>query len=164
MTMIVVGVVLPALCTPSIYLSVIRKVNIHHESPYVGFCTLFYFKYMLPVGHPLEFMYKGLPRNQSNPRLLWPCLAILFGIGFVVISAILAAVLSIHGILGDKAADTVFLVTSLGAWFGMTTTMTGIPELQNKICEKKMKKMDSKARMAIYTEIEKKWPGFFTYD
>ena len=119
---------------------------------------------MLPDGHPLEFMYKGLPRNREYPRLLWPCLSTLIGAGVTLVLAILAAVLGANGILADKTGDMALFFSIMGSAMAADLGLMVVPVVQNFICTRKMDKMDLLQIGQIYAEIEKKWPGFFKFE
>lgn len=131
-----IGVAASFLLTFISFLASVRYFNM--ANPYSAeFCDLYLLKHMLPDGHPLEFMYKGLPRNRLFPRLLWPCLGTLACAGLTLIAAILAIVLSAYGILGNEIADTVFISVSIGSTMATDLGFMAIPTIQNKICYKK---------------------------
>jgi len=139
--------------------------NANRANPYAGSLSFLYLlKHMLPDGHPLEFMYKGLPRNREYPRLLWPCLSTLIGAGVTLASAILTAVLGANGILADKTADMALYFSIMGSAMVADAGLMVVPTVQDFICTKKMDKMDLLQIGQIYAEIEKKWPGFFKFE
>ena len=154
---------LSALGSLVFFLGSVRNVNLRHTSPYAGFCDLYLLEHMLPDGHPLGLMYKGIPRDERYPRLLWPCLSAIFNAVATIIFALLAAVLSANGILGDKAADTLFSLLCIGTIMASFFGSLLVPNVHNKICSKRMAKMKPEERILIHSEIEKKWPGFFSW-
>ena len=157
------GVVMSAFITVISFLAMVRNAN--RVNPYSGsLCDLYLLKYMLPDGHPFEFMYKGLPRTQTFPRLFWPCISTLICSGLTLLFAVLSLVLSLNGVLNNKSADTVFVLTCFGSTIFVDLSLSLITEIQNKVCIKKMLKMDTAQIFQIRAEIEKKWPGFFKYD
>ena len=160
--MVWIGVAMSALLTLTSFFVSVRNFN--RVNPYSAeFCDLYLLKHMLPDSHPLEFMYKGLPRNRLFPRLLWPCLGTLACAGLTLIAAILAIVLSAYGILGNEIADTVFISVSFGSTIATDLGFMAITTIQNKICYKKMFKTKDGLGFDVRDEIEKKWPGFYKY-
>lgn len=158
-----IGVTMSAILTFGHFLVLVRYFN-RTKSYARELCDLYLLKHMLPDGHPFGFMYKGLPRNRLFPRLFWPCIATFVCTGIVLISAVLATVLSINGILGDKTADTVFVSSSIGATIVAELGLMAIPMVQNRICFKRMFKTDVGLGFNIREEIEKRWPGFYKID
>lgn len=156
------GVVMSAFITVISFLAMVRNAN--RVNPYSGsLCDLYLLKYMLPDGHPFEFMYKGLPRTRTFPRLFWPCISTLICAGLTLLFTVLSLVLSLNGVLNNKSADTVFVLTCFGSTIFVDLSLSLITEIQNKVCIKKMLKMDTVQIFQIRAEIEKKWPGFFEY-
>ncbi len=155
-----VGVAISALITLASFLYIVRNIN--RTNTYSGtLCDLYLLEHMLPDGHPFEFMYKGLPRTRLFPRLFWPCMATFVCLGITLVSAVLAVVLSANGVLGSEAADTIFVLSSIGSAIAAELGCTAIPEIQNKICTRRMFKTDSGLGINVREEIEKKWPGFY---
>ena len=154
------GVALSAFMTLLFFLLCVRYAN--RVWDYSGeFCDLYLLKHMLPDGHPFVFMYKGLPRNRDYPRLMWPCVTTFVGVAFTLGTAILAAVLTANGALGTQSADGPFFLACIGSICVLILGLMAIPTTQNAICARKMQKTDYSK---IYSEIERKWPGFFDID
>lgn len=155
-----VGVVISAFGTLICFFICVRNAN--RWNPYSGeLCELYLLKHMLRDGHPLGFMYKGLPRNRDYPRLLWPCVSTLAGTVLTLVFVILAAVLGAKGVLATKNADLLFFYLCMGSVFFADLAPLAIEAVQNRLCFRKMMKMSMTQIGRIYAEIEKKWPGFF---
>ena len=155
-----VGVALSAFIAMEVFLVSVRNVN--RANPFSGsLCDLFLLEHMLPDGHPLEFMYKGLPRIKTFPRLLWPCATTFACTGLALVAAGLAIALGSNGILGNEIADTTFVCSCIGSSLATNFGLMAIPEIQNAICFKRMAKMDMAQVGQIRANIEEKWPGFY---
>ncbi|MBE6127447.1 MAG: hypothetical protein E7182_05685 [Erysipelotrichaceae bacterium] len=116
---------------------------------------------MLPDVHPLSFMYKGLPRTEKFPRLLWPCVTTFACAGITLISASLAIVFSVNGVLSGEGAEMTFLLVTIVSVVIAVAVLMGIPTIQNHRCFKEMRKMSMAELFHIRVSIEKKWPGFY---
>lgn len=155
-----IGVAISAFLTFGSFLYNVRYAN--RFNPYSGeLCELYLLEHMLPDGHPFEFMYRGLPRTRLFPRLFWPCVATFACAGTTLASAVLAGVLGANGVLESETADTIFVSLSICSTITVDLGLMAIPEIQNKICFKRMFKTTSGLGFNVREEIEKKWPGFY---
>lgn len=158
--MVWIGVVISAFITLFVFAYLVRNFN--RTKPYSSdLCELYLLRHMLPDGHPLSFMYKGQPRTRDFPRLLWPCITTFACSGITLLSAVLAIVFNMNGILELESASLAFFLATIGSSVAVTLFLMGIPTIQNHLCFKEMEKMKMAEIFTIRASIEKKWPGFF---
>ena len=158
-----VGTIISAFATFIFFFHFVRNRRTIRSFP-EELCDLYLLNHMLPDGHPMEFMYKGLPRDRDHPHLLWPCVATFVCAGMTLIMAVLTVTLDANGVLGNEVANTIFLLICVGSTVATMLTFLGISEIQNHISYKKMMNMDFKQVFKIRTDIEKKWPGFYNVE
>lgn len=144
-----------------IYFSCVRN-TLHLRFRYSHeFCELFLLKKMLPDGHSLEFMFRGLPRNQDHPRLFWPCIATFASLISFIVILLFAMLLSLKQI--DFVVNNIplFPIVSLGHIMSIDLVLLAIPSVQNFYYKKEMQKSGFGYYFQCRAEIEKKWPGFY---
>ena len=155
-----IGVVISAFLTMAVYAYLVRNFN--RAKPYSSeLCELYLLRHMLPDGHPLSFMYKGLPRTRKTPRLLWPCVATFACAGITLTSTSLAIVFTVKGVLSSEGAEVTFLLLAIGSVVVALAVLMGVPTIQNYSCIKEMRRMGMAEIFQIRADIEKKRPGFY---
>ena len=136
--------------------------NANRKRPYANeLCELYLLNHMMTDGHPLRFMYHGLPRTRAYPRLVWPCVAVFENLLISVSVVICATVFGTKGMLSDNTIDMALGFGHLGGMVVTTTITMLIPTIQNHQSFRKMGKMDFYEVISIEKQIEQKWPGFF---
>ena len=144
-----------------IYFACVRN-TLHLRMRYSSeFCELFLLKKMLPDNHCLEFMFRGLPRNQKHPRLFWPCISTFASIISFTIIFFFAVFLSLKRI--DYLINDIplFPIVSIGSIMIIDLVLLAIPAVQNHHYKKEMNRSSFGFYFQCRAEIEKKWPGFY---
>ena len=159
-----VSVLMSVLNVLVIYFACVRN-TLHLRARYSSeFCELFLLKKMLPDNHCLEFMFRGLPRNQKHPRLFWPCMTTFASFFSFIIILIFAIFLSLSRINFSINDIPLFPIISIGSIMVIDLVLLAIPAVQNHFYKKEMKKSGFGYYFLCRTEIEKKWPGFYNHD
>lgn len=127
------------------------------------YCELYLLEHMLPDGHPLEFMYKGLPRIRKYPRLFLPCIVVLSGFSLSIVFVVIAVILTANGTFLNKTIEDIFSYICIGSHSILFICYISISELQDKKCFNRMLSGEIKYK-DIFKEIEKKWPGFYNVE
>jgi hypothetical protein len=122
-------------------------------------CELYLLRHMMRDGHPLEFMYFGLERNEEHPRLLWPIITFFTALLYCVVGFVCAGIFEYTGLTSNEEVIHYFPLV-FGSGYFVCHCLMIIPAIQNNMCYKEMLKMSDKEIIQIGLDIEKKWPGF----